>query len=312
MLLMTACCELNSIASLSPYLPQMSAARLRFSIASLFGPAFWPGAHITIGQSSATAFSQVSSSTSNSRTLSVPVANSQPYSQPSVQTGIRAARMRSSTSPFLMPCSKQRSKSSRRSSTASKPAARAAASECSSGVVSTDHVCSANRPNAPISPPLSLERSARSLHDRRPFGNFRLDIGVKLFRRIAGEVHPEIDQLVPHVRIVERRHHAFVQRRDDRRRRAGRRDQAMPCGCLEAGDRQLCHGGDVRQQRRARERRDSERPQRATPEVLADRRNRCNPHWYVTGKRVLQRQSGSPMRHMDDVDFGLGLQQLTR
>ena len=36
--LITACCELNSIASVRPYLPQMSAPRLRFSMAS-FGVA---------------------------------------------------------------------------------------------------------------------------------------------------------------------------------------------------------------------------------------------------------------------------------
>lgn len=83
----------------------MSAPRLRFSTASAGVPTFWPGAHITCGQLSATAFSQVSSSTSNSRVLSSPLANSQPYSQPSVQTGISAARTMSSTCPFGMPFS---------------------------------------------------------------------------------------------------------------------------------------------------------------------------------------------------------------
>ena len=58
---------------------------------------------MTCGQLSATAFSQVSSSTSNSRVLSSPLANSQPYSQPSVQTGMSAARTMSSTWPFGMP-----------------------------------------------------------------------------------------------------------------------------------------------------------------------------------------------------------------
>ena len=105
MLLSTACCELNSIASFRPRLPQMSAPRFKFSIASLFGPTFCPGAHMISGQSSATALSQVTSRSSNSRVLSSPVANSQPYSQPSVQTGMPAARTMSSTASFDWPFS---------------------------------------------------------------------------------------------------------------------------------------------------------------------------------------------------------------
>ncbi len=76
-----------------------------FSMASLTGPTFWPGAHMTIGQSSATALSQVTSRSSNSRLLSSPVAKIQPYSQPSVQTGMFTARTMSSTASFDIPFS---------------------------------------------------------------------------------------------------------------------------------------------------------------------------------------------------------------
>src|SRR5262249_40748462 len=100
-----------------------------------------------MSQPSAVAFSQDSRNTLNSRLLSSPSANSQPYSTPSTPTGMPLLRTRSSTSLLLIPASKQRLKSMRRSPTASKPALRAASSAVASGVVSIVHICKARRPN---------------------------------------------------------------------------------------------------------------------------------------------------------------------
>ena len=60
-------------------------------MASAIGPCTGPGALISILQPSATAFSHDSRNTPNSRLLSSPVANSQPYSTPSTPTGMPAA-----------------------------------------------------------------------------------------------------------------------------------------------------------------------------------------------------------------------------
>src|SRR5262249_12920969 len=135
------------MARRSPYSAAIAPARRKWPIASEIGPAIGPGALISMLQPSATPFSQDSRNTVNSRLLSSPSANSQPYSTPSTPTGMPLFWIRSRTCWLLIPASKQRLKSVRRSSTASKPPLRAASSAVASGVVSIVHICRARRPN---------------------------------------------------------------------------------------------------------------------------------------------------------------------
>src|SRR3954449_2686836 len=82
---------------------------------------------------------------------------------------------------------------------------------------------------------LSVDLGARRLHDRRPFGNFRLDVGAELRGRVADDIDAELGQGLANLGIVHGGDRGAMERGDHLGGRPGRRDDAVPCGGLEAG-----------------------------------------------------------------------------
>src|SRR6185369_1135376 len=77
---------------------------------------------------------------------------------------------------------------------------------------------------------LSIHLGARRLHDRRPFGNFRFDVGAELGGRVADDIDAELGQGLAHFGIVHGADRSAMERGDHFRRRPGRRDDAVPRG----------------------------------------------------------------------------------
>src|SRR4051794_19256599 len=75
---------------------------------------------------------------------------------------------------------------------------------------------------------LSIHLGARRLHDRRPFGNFRLDVGAELRGRVADDIDAELGQGLAHLGIVHGGDRRAMGRGDHLRPRPRPRAQAVP------------------------------------------------------------------------------------
>src|SRR3954469_7244833 len=117
----------------------------------------------------------------------------------------------------------------------------------------------------------SIRLGARRLHDRRPFGNFRLDVGAELRGRVADDVDAEVGQGLAHLGVVHGGDRGAMERGDHFRGRPGRRDDAVPRGGLEAGKAGFGNGRYLGQGGGALERRDRERADGAALEMRQER-----------------------------------------
>ena len=112
-----------------------------------------------------------------------------------------------------------------------------------------------------------------------------------------------------HAGIFQRFDDRALQRADDVLRRAGRRDQAMPCRRLEAGKTGFVHGRNVWQDGGALERRHRERAHLAVGEKAHHAGRGGEHHLVVAGDDVLKRRRRALIGHMYDVDMGLRFEQ---
>jgi hypothetical protein len=83
----------------------------------------------------------------------------------------------------------------------------------------------------------------------------------------------------------------------------------VPRRRLEGWNGRLVDRWDIRKERRALERGDAERAQRAGLDMREHRRHRREAHLHMPGHDILQRRSGAAIRHMHDVDLALRLEQ---
>jgi hypothetical protein len=150
---------------------------------------------------------------------------------------------------------------------------------------------------------------ARCLDHRGPFRNFRMNVGCELLGRITGDVAKLVERML-NARIVQGFDNRLVQDLDDVCRRAGRRHQAVPGRGVEAADAELVDGRNVRQARRALERRHRQRPQLAALDKTHRAGRGGEHHLVLSGDDVLQRRRRAFVRHVHDVDMRIGLEQL--
>ena len=102
----------------------------------------------------------------------------------------------------------------------------------------------------------------------------------------------------------------MIQHVDDLLRRAGRRDQAVPGGGVEARMAELVDRGNTRQERAAPDGRDRERAQPAGPDVVRHQGGRRKHHLHMAADDVLQRRPRLLVGDMDEICLGLDLEQL--
>ena len=118
-----------------------------------------------------------------------------------------------------------------------------------------------------------------------------------------------IGELCLHAGIGHRLVGDPVQRGDDLRRRARRRDHAVPVLDQQIGHADFRRGRHVGRGRRARRRAERDRPQRAGLDMRQDHRQVEERHLHLLAEQIVDRGRRAAIGHMHDVDLGGQLEQ---
>ena len=131
-------------------------------------------------------------------------------------------------------------------------------------------------------------------------------------RRIADRLRAFLGEALADRRVLERGNRRLVQLVDDLRRRAGRRDEAVPCGGFVIRPAVLGDGRHVRHGRHALLAGDRERAHLLGLDHAGDRRDRGDHELRLAAQHVGDRGAGAAIGHMHGVGLGDVIEQQRR
>ena len=145
-----------------------------------------------------------------------------------------------------------------------------------------------------------------------PLLDLRLDVRREFGRCAADRLGAVGRHLLGHLGQVHDAHDLAVELVDDGRRRAGRREHAVPAGDLVAGHAGLLHRRQLRHRRRAARGGDGQRTQLARFDERARLQARGEQHVDLAADHVGHRRLAAAIRHVRHLDAGERAEQRAR
>ena len=140
------------------------------------------------------------------------------------------------------------------------------------------------------------------------FGDLVAHEGGELLRRIPDQDRALARKLVLHLGRVEGGDRGRVELGDDRRRRLGRGDHAVPVVGLDLGIAEFWHGRQVRQRRHLHVATHRQRLDLAGLNLRQQHRNVGEHDLELVADEIVHRRRRAAIGHMDDVDTGIDAQ----